>query len=72
MINVLNMVFSVVFTTYMKKSHPENVYHYKMSEDDLHFGVNCPANKSDIDKFEEINDNVSVNVFEVDDETGMY
>ena len=42
-----------------EKSHPENVYHYKKIEDGLGF---------DIDKFEELNHNVSVNVFEVDDE----
>ena len=52
-----------------EKSHPENFYHYKKIEDDLNFdGKNFPANNNDIDKFEELNHNVSVNVFEVDDE----
>ena len=38
-------------------------------EDCLNFdGVTFPANNNDIDKLEELNHNVSVNVFEVDDE----
>ena len=37
-------------------------------EDDLHFdGLKFPAN-NDTDKFEELNQNVSVNMVEVDDE----
>ena len=37
-------------------------------EDDLHVdGLKFPAN-NDTDKFEELNQNVSVNMFEVDDE----
>ena len=49
-------------------THPENFYHYKHIEDDLHFdGVKFPAN-NDTDKFEELSQNVSVNMFEVDDE----
>ena len=37
-------------------------------EDDLHFdGIKFPAN-NDSDRFEELNQNVSVNMFEVDDE----
>ena len=52
-----------------EKSHSENFYHYKKMEDCLNFdGVTFPANNNDIDKFEELNHNVSVNVFEVDDE----
>ena len=52
-----------------EKSHSENFYHYKKIEDGLSFdGINFPANNNDIDKFEELNHNVSVNVFEVDDE----
>ena len=52
-----------------EKSHPENIYHYKKIEDGLGFdGINFPANNNDIDKSEELNHNVSVNVFEVDDE----
>ena len=52
-----------------EKSHPEKFYHYKKIEDCLNFdGVTFPANNNDIDKFEELNHNVSVNVFEVDDE----
>ena len=65
----LNMLFSVVFHKIYEKSHPENFYHYKKIEDDLDFdGLNFPANNNDIDKFEELNHSVSVNVFEVDDE----
>ena len=52
-----------------EKSHPQNFYHHKKIEDDLNLaGVNFPANNNDIDKFEELNHNVSVNVFEVDGE----
>ena len=52
-----------------EKSHSENFYHYKKIEDCLNFdGVTFPANNNDIDKFEELNHNVSVNVFEVDEE----
>ena len=52
-----------------EKSHPENIYHYKKIEDGLGFdGISFPANNNDVDKFEELNHNVSVNVFEVDDE----
>ena len=52
-----------------EKSHPEIFYHYNKIEDCLKFdGVTFPANNNDIDKFEELNHNVSVNVFEVDDE----
>ena len=47
----------------------ENFYHYKKIEYCLNFdGLNFPTNKHDIDKFEELNHNVSVNVFEVDEE----
>ena len=50
-----------------EKSHPQNFYHHKKIDDDLNLaGVNFPANNNDIDKFEELNHNVSVNVFEVD------
>ena len=52
-----------------EKSHPENFCHYKKIEDGLNFDVlKFPANNHDIDKFEELNHNVSVNVFEVQDE----
>ena len=48
-------------------THPENWYHYKNIEDDLHFDtIKFPAN-GDTDKFE-LNQNVSLNMFEVDDE----
>ena len=50
-------------------SHQEKKYHYKKMEDGLNFdGFNVPANNHDIDKFEELNHNVSVNLFKVDDE----
>ena len=53
-----------------EKKHPEYFYHYKKVECDLYFnGINFPANNNDINKFEENNPNVSINVFEVDDET---
>ena len=67
--NVLNMLFSVVITKPMKKATLKIFYHYKKIEDGLGFdGINFPANNNDIDKFEELNHNVSVNVFEVDEE----
>ena len=38
-------------------------------EDDLHFDdTKFPANNNDIDKFEELDHNASIHVFEVDDE----
>ena len=53
-----------------EKSHPENFYHYKKLNSELNFeGVNFPANNNDIDRFEENNKDVSINVFEIDDET---
>ena len=40
-------------------------------EDDVHFdGIKFPAD-NDTDKFEELNQNVSVNMLEVDDENGQ-
>ena len=69
MTNVLDMLFSVVITKSMRKSHSYFFYHYKKIEDCLNSGgVTFPANNHDIDKFEELNHHVSVNVFEVDDE----
>ena len=69
MTHVLNMLFSVVFIKSMKKGHSENFYHYKKIEDGLNFDdLNFPAKNYNIDKFEELKHNVSVNVFEVDDE----
>ena len=48
-------------------THPENFHHYENIEDDLHVdGIKFPAN-NDTDKFEHIQ-NVSLNMFEVDDE----
>ena len=68
MINVLSMLFSVVFIKCCEKTHRKNFYHYKNIEDDLHFdGKKNPAN-NDTHKFEELNQNVSANMFEVDDE----
>ena len=69
MTNVLNMLFSVVITKSMKKVIQKIFITTKKIEDCLNFdGVTFPANNNDIDKFEELNHNVSVNVFEVDDE----
>ena len=63
MINVLSMLFSVVLVKSRKK-----VIQRTFIEDDLHFdGLKFPAN-NDTDKFQELNQNVSVNMFEVDDE----
>ena len=69
MTNVLNMLFSVVFKKIYEKSHSEKFYHYKKIEDGLDFdGKNFPANNDDINKFEKLNQNVSANMFEVDEE----
>ena len=52
-----------------EKSKTENFYRYKKIEDCKNFdGVTFPASNNDIGKFEELNHNVSVNVFEVNDE----
>ena len=48
------------------KAHPEKMFHYKKVESGLTFEhINFPANKNDIDKFEENNTTVSINVYEV-------
>ena len=67
--NVFNMPLSVVSAKSRKKVIQKFFYHYRKKEDCWKFdGVTGPANNNDIDKFEELNHNVSVNVFEVDDE----
>ena len=67
MVNVLSMLFSVVIIK-STKSHPENFYHYKNIENDLHLdGRKFPAN-NDTHKFEELSQNVSANMFEANDE----
>ena len=44
-----------------ENSHPTNVCHYKKTKDVLNFeAINFPANNHEVDKFEEINDIVSV------------
>ena len=63
MINVLSMLFSVGLIKCV-----EQLTQRTFIEDDLHFdGLKFPAN-NDTAKFEELNQNVSVNMFEVDDE----
>ena len=67
MANVLSML-SVVLKKCIEQLIQRTFIHYKNIEDDLHVdGINFPAN-NDTDKFEELNQNVSVNMFEVDDE----
>ena len=57
------------FQKIYEKSHSEKFYHYKKIEDGLDFdGKNFPANNDDINKFEKLNQNVSANMFEVDEE----
>ena len=66
MTNVLNMLFSVVLTKCIEKLTQRTFI-----EDDLHFdGIKFPSN-NDTDQFEELNQNVSVNMFEVGDENGQ-
>ena len=53
-----------------ENKHPEYFYHYKKVESDLNFdGINYPVNNDDIDKFEEQNPKVSINVFVIDEVT---
>ena len=64
-----SMLFSVVIIKYVQKLIQKTFITTKIYvEDDLHFdGLNFPAN-IDTDNFEELNQNVSVNMFEADDE----
>ena len=51
------------------KAHPEKMFHYKKVESDLTFeGIDFPASNNDIDKFEENNQTVLINVYEIDDD----
>ena len=44
------------------------MFHYKLNDDILNWdGVNCPTANRDINRFEENNKSVSINVFEPDD-----
>ena len=53
----------------ISKHHPEEMFHYnKLKDDILNWdGVNFPTGNTDIDRFEENNKSVSINVFEPDD-----
>ena len=53
----------------ISKHHPEEMFHYnKLKDDILNWdGVNFPTGNRDIDRFEENNKLVSINVFEPDD-----
>ena len=53
----------------ISKHHPEEMFHYnKLKDDILNWdGVNFPTGNRDIDRFEENNKSVSINVFEPDD-----
>ena len=59
---------SVVYDK-ISKHHPEEMFHYnKLKDDILNWdGVNFPSGNRDIDRFEENNKLVSINVFEPDD-----
>ena len=59
---------SVVYDK-ISKHHPEEMFHYNNLKDDIlnWDGVNFPAGNRDIDRFEENNKIVSINVFEPDD-----
>ena len=59
---------SVVYDK-ISKHHPEEMFHYnKLKDDILNWdGVNFPTGNGDIDRFEENNKLVSINVFEPDD-----
>ena len=67
--SVLNIVLNVLIIKSMKKSI-QNIFPYKKVESDLNFdGINYPVNNDDIDKFEEQNPKVSINVFVIDEVT---
>ena len=67
--NCFEYAFQCGYHKIFEKSHSEFFYHFKKLEDCLNFyGVTFPTNNNDNDKFEELNHNLSVNVFEVDDE----
>ena len=53
----------------ISKHHSEEILHYnKLKDDILNWdGVNFPPGNKDIDRFEENNTSVSINVFEPDD-----
>ena len=59
---------SVVYDK-ISKHHPEEMFHYnKLKDDILNWdGVHFPTGNRDIDRFEENNKSVSINVFEPDD-----
>ena len=59
---------SVVYDK-IRKHHPEEMFHYNKLKDDILSwdGVNFPSGNRDIDRFEENNKLVSINVFEPDD-----
>ena len=53
----------------IRKHHPEEMFHYnKLNDDILNWdGVKFPTCNRDIDRFEENNNLISINVFETDD-----
>ena len=53
----------------INKNHPEELFHYnKLNDNILNWnGVKLPTGNRDIDRFEENNKQVSINVFEPDD-----
>ena len=53
----------------ISKNHPEEMFHYnKLNDNILNWeGVKFPTGNRDIDRFEENNKQVSINVFEPDD-----
>ena len=53
----------------ISKNHPEEMFHYnKLNDNILNWnGVKFPTGYRDIDRFEENNKQVSINVFEPDD-----
>ena len=59
---------SVVYDK-ISKHHPEEMFHYnKLNDDILNWdGVKFPTGNRNIDRFEENNNLVSINVFETDD-----
>ena len=66
---MLQILYSIRSLWQNTQTSPEEMFHYnKLKDDILNWdGVNFPAGNRDIDRFEENNKIVSINVFEPDD-----
>jgi uncharacterized C2H2 Zn-finger protein len=78
--NILNIqnkddkcfLWCIIATILEIKSHPERVSHYKNYEGYINMGkIEYPVKIEDIPKFENMNDNVSINVFALKDQKNV-